>query len=277
MVLDNYVSSYHPQGLFAADTNQLLIEENVFDHNGWNRDVVDAKRSIFNQNIYIKHSHNTTILRNIISRGGSYAIKIASDKPSGMKNTLVKDNLMIENVNAVTTKGTGKSVDGYQHDQLKIAGNVVTEHGGVARVPHAWGFEIVSAKNLSIENNVFLNQDFSTNSYLWRFWNLPHQNVSVANNVAWNWSPGVEKLKNEEIPNGVEIKANWYDSSDGKLFDSTRTIESYAKERTQYDSWSDLLQSMRNRPARTWHAEIRPYAPQCYIKAGFSKVLDTNY
>src|SRR5205085_1811867 len=54
VVVDAYSdASNHSQGLFADGVNGLLLEGNVFDHNGWSERVANAPATIFNHNLYL--------------------------------------------------------------------------------------------------------------------------------------------------------------------------------------------------------------------------------
>ena len=56
------------QGLYADGVQGLLIEENVFDHNGWNESVAGAGPNMFNQSMYL-NTLNTgvQVIGNIIA------------------------------------------------------------------------------------------------------------------------------------------------------------------------------------------------------------------
>ena len=60
-------------GLFAKRVKNLYIEENLFDHNGWNPVVEGADRTKFNHNLYIQYDcSKVTAVGNIISRGSAH-------------------------------------------------------------------------------------------------------------------------------------------------------------------------------------------------------------
>ena len=63
-------SAAHPQGLYAYAVDGLLIEENVFDHNGWNEAVPGAGADIYSHNLYIDNDNTGVVVRgNIIANG----------------------------------------------------------------------------------------------------------------------------------------------------------------------------------------------------------------
>src|SRR5262249_38021899 len=55
VIVDNYsIAPAHGQGLYTDYVRDVLLEENLFDHNGWNASVTGAGANVFNHNIYIQ-------------------------------------------------------------------------------------------------------------------------------------------------------------------------------------------------------------------------------
>ncbi len=80
----------HEQGLFTNLVDGILIEECVFDHNGWN-DLAGAERTIFNHNVYVTTECSGLIARgNLFSRGSSSGIQA---RPGG----IIENNLFVGN------------------------------------------------------------------------------------------------------------------------------------------------------------------------------------
>ncbi|MEM8757716.1 MAG: hypothetical protein AAGF47_08030, partial [Planctomycetota bacterium] len=57
----------HAQGIFADEVNGLLIEENIFDRNGWDHRIGRSDATIFAHNVYIQRSCNDVVFRGNIS------------------------------------------------------------------------------------------------------------------------------------------------------------------------------------------------------------------
>jgi hypothetical protein len=71
----------HSQGMYVAYCEGALIEENLFDHNGWNEAVAGADPTIFRHNVYI-HPGNTsgvTTRANIVARGAASGLRSGGD------------------------------------------------------------------------------------------------------------------------------------------------------------------------------------------------------
>ena len=69
VIIDAYTTdNSHSQGMFLHAIDGLLIDENVFDHNGWNETVSGAGGTIFRHSIYVQFgSTGVVVQRNIIS------------------------------------------------------------------------------------------------------------------------------------------------------------------------------------------------------------------
>lgn len=144
-VLNSYNSHGHSQGIFVSRLNGALIEENVFDHNGWYQqrpsDVpLNTKAygyaTFFNHNVYIENSSNLIIRRNLSSRSSSIGMKFTSNSNSETKidainsaNILLKDNLIVEGEVGFSIGGNREFKNGYRWNNIMVNGNVLTNIG----------------------------------------------------------------------------------------------------------------------------------------------------
>ena len=92
LVLDSFTTtSVHAEGLYAEKVHGLLIEECLFDHNGWRESSPFAPETIYRHNIYIQGDvTNVTLRGNIVARGGSHGIQC---RPGGD----IRYNLLLRN------------------------------------------------------------------------------------------------------------------------------------------------------------------------------------
>lgn len=67
IIADNWSTEGHSQGIFVKEVDGLLVEECVFDHNGWNDTIADADRSTYNHNMYLSTTNTGVVVRNNIS------------------------------------------------------------------------------------------------------------------------------------------------------------------------------------------------------------------
>lgn len=95
IIVDSWSKVAHSQGLFCDHVDGLLVEENVFDHNGWIEGAVGAENgaaTVFNHNMYLSWDvRNVTVRNNISSRASSHGLKCQpSDGPM-----VVTDNIFV--------------------------------------------------------------------------------------------------------------------------------------------------------------------------------------
>ena len=64
--------------MYTKHVEGLLIEENVFDHNGWAPDVEEsACATMYNHNLYLT-ANDLVVRGNVIARAASIGIKMVS-------------------------------------------------------------------------------------------------------------------------------------------------------------------------------------------------------
>jgi hypothetical protein len=93
---------YAGQGLYCDETLNLVVSENLYDHNGWIESVI--RPTIFRHDNYInEHSVGALVVRNWIFRAASFGAQIrGGGKAEG--------NLFFDNGNAVLTAGARGTV-----------------------------------------------------------------------------------------------------------------------------------------------------------------------
>ncbi len=96
VVVDSWSVGSHSAGLFVSNTQGVVIEENLFDHNGWNAEIVGAHPTIFNQNVYLQTSTTGTEFHGNLTarasaagvqmrRGGNATHNLAYANPLGIR------------------------------------------------------------------------------------------------------------------------------------------------------------------------------------------------
>jgi hypothetical protein len=103
----------HSQGLYTSNVDGVLVEQNVFDHNGWNDEVDGAGPTIFNHNLYIQYDNwNLEVRDNIIARASAHGLQA---RPGG----IVDGNLFVDNsLAAFLADGDGDPTDNLAIDNV---------------------------------------------------------------------------------------------------------------------------------------------------------------
>ncbi|MCE8440371.1 right-handed parallel beta-helix repeat-containing protein [Rhodovulum sulfidophilum] len=138
-VNDSDTWAQHPNrvsGFYMSASERVLIENTLFDHNGW-EDGYDYARSVeqgqppsmYSHNIYFSAANNDVTLRdNIIMRAASYG---AQFRMGGV----VEDNVFLDNNGAINPAKGGSDASG---NYSLMLGNLVTS-AGYKRVDHSEG------------------------------------------------------------------------------------------------------------------------------------------
>jgi hypothetical protein len=140
IIADTYANSGFCQGSYFKSIVNLVIEENVFDHNSWN-DAAGVHANIFNHHIYIESPCSSmTITGNLFLRCESLSLKIQSymSTPDVFTDSVIENNLFFE----------GEVGLGMGTRCLDSGGQPVTLVSG-----------LTSFRRFSIRHNVFLQID----------------------------------------------------------------------------------------------------------------------
>lgn len=152
IVVDAYSSdpAVHAQGLYASGVDGLVIEENLFDRNGWVPGVAGA--TMFNHNVYLQSNNQRVVVRgNVFARASSHGLQARA-------GGRVEDNLFLDNpigmsfglVNGAAVKPGG--VSGV------VNGNVFLGAGTIDGGARGWALEVGNIRPggaTLASNNVF--------------------------------------------------------------------------------------------------------------------------
>ena len=141
LIRNSYNELGHAQGMSAAYTSALL-EENVFDHNGWltQQNVKDGKErsqgqaTMFNHNTYFTTSMDTIFRRNIFLRSSSIHNKWTANPPAQddqvmSRNLIMENNLYVGGEIGISAGGNDDNDNGHRWKNIKIIDNVLMAVG----------------------------------------------------------------------------------------------------------------------------------------------------
>jgi hypothetical protein len=190
VVVDSYSWSTHSNGLYAEGVRGLLIEESLFDRNGWNEFVPGAFPTIFNHNIYIATGNwQVTVRRNILSRASSHAVQLRCGGS-------VVDNVVVQNpVGILLGGGTPDPLTHTLGVSGSVIGNVVLEGVDILNHPRGIGIDIenIGLRGAVVSGNIIANKITSSDSQSIRLGasgqgvGVGCINVQVTGNVVYNW------------------------------------------------------------------------------------------
>jgi hypothetical protein len=253
VIVDSYNPQIHSQGLYVDNIINLVLEENLFDHNGWNSMVSGAGANVFNHNIYINATSGQAILKgNIIARAASNGYQLRA-------GGVVEDNLLVANPIAGFVAGA-KSL---------VRNNVVMEGSDIdISNPRGWGLQVVSGDGSLLEGNVIAHvtsadppgsiiiESHSTNTI-------------VKNNIEYLWGPGPPSIMDKGT--ATVVSGNQDNLMASSYPDPNRSLASYHATLGGAPTTDAFLVEARKQGKDNWRTAYTAKAVNAYIRAGFGR------
>ncbi|MEO0602540.1 MAG: right-handed parallel beta-helix repeat-containing protein, partial [Myxococcota bacterium] len=226
----------HASGLYASNVERLLIEESVFDHNGWSATIPGGYPTKFNHNLYIQRDNVDVVVRGcIITRASAAGLQM---RPGGE----VRGNLFIENSDAFYLS------DG-QPDAAGLAiGNVVL-HGSDKNIEGAiaWGIDLKNNAGYRAIDNIVAHGPEHAGAAL-----VGLEGVTARDNVVYRWgtSDDVGPIR--------------------RLHDPDRTIASYQASLGAEPTIAAFIESAKASDRGVFDPRYTADAVAAYFREGFS-------
>lgn len=263
MVLDVYAgnttfsNSARPSGIYIQLVDGVLLEDNVFDHNGWSDRVDGAGANQYNHNIYMQTDNvgNSVVMRgNIVANASSHGAQ-------GRAGGLFEENLFVANAIGLQIgyngSPLGASVMATARNNVILDGLLmdrgVAQCGGLC-TPAVWGLMLAEpgAASWSVDNNVVAHRrDDGSNVGIEDIADVA--SVTYTDNISHDWGGGVG------------------DTPDPGWPDPDRTVGSYHATLGGTATLDAFLQVVRNRGVGEWLEDYTAKAVNDYIRAGFGK------
>lgn len=238
VIVDSFATNAHAQGIYMARTEGVLIEENVFDHNGWHNSYPGAQATKFNHAIYIQsNNQDVTIRNNIISRSSSHGIQL---RPGG----LIEGNFLIRNPISILL-GLSDSVGVGGH----IVNNVVLNGNDISLTElRGWGIDYSTQSNATVEGNIVAHVMSEANN---RFGIRESINATYIGNVVYKWESGTDDPKN--------------------YFEPERSVEEYDLIVGGVGTFDSFAQKIRAQSRLNWNPDYSAEQLRKFFKDGFSE------
>jgi len=193
IITDNYsASGGHSQGIYMSHIEGLLIEETLFDHNGWlnqggtGEDVI-GDATMFNHNIYINGCDQVVYRGNLFLRGSSMGNKFRSDVMYDSIDILLDNNFYYGGE-------LGASIGGNTYDVAERFGNVRIINNVFSQIGidnptsrnFSWGLDLVDVFGGLVSHNCFLDQPWYSNSYALGISGISTRDIEVEENLFYN-------------------------------------------------------------------------------------------
>lgn len=181
------------QGLYANAVDGLLIEENVFDHNGWNEQVPGAGADIYSHDLYIDNDNTEVEVRgNIIANASSHGMQLRSGG-SAINNLFARNSISLSVGGGNNPAPAGVTAT--------VRGNVIVDGKDIdAANPRGWGMWFGNIASGVVSLNVIANNTLGSQP---RMITLDGQfvgdsgptigvhDLALTKNILFNWGGGV--------------------------------------------------------------------------------------
>ncbi len=199
IIVDSYANNGPSQGMYMEGVKGALIEENLFDHNGWNDhpnlSASPAPATIFNHNVYIQPSCNDVTFRgNITARASSHGLQARA-------GGIVRDNLVVDNPIGISYGLALAEWDPKAGGVTgEVSGNFVRDSGDVdAANSGGIGIQLANIKSVVVDGNILAHDDSAqatgvaievtrkTNPLA----DEKIEGLTIQNNVIYDWRGGI--------------------------------------------------------------------------------------
>lgn len=243
-------TNQHTCGIYICKADGILIEENLFDHNGWNEQVPGAGRNMYAHNMYLQTTNignNATVRGNIVARGASAGIQ---QRMGGLN----EDNLAVGNSTGIGPVGGSSQL---QPTICYAFNNVILEgmrqdpfDGDTVQTTAVWGLSLgdTVTNDYQAIGNIVANRKQSGGNI-----GITYGGLGIwEDNIQFAWGAGTGDM--------------W----DPRWVDPNRSVGSYHGTLGQTPTLEAFLESARSRGLREWPAEYTSYAVNQYIREGFA-------
>lgn len=278
VVVDNYHDTNHGGGLYATYCKNLIVEDNVFDHNGWNASITGSERDVFSHNIYIDNEQaggpgpgvGFIVRRNVMGRGASHGLQFRC-------GGTVADNLAVGNaIGILLGGGDNYAVNSPGGVPFSCTNNVVTESDDIAAgtAPRGFGFDVVNISSGTMSGNIVAHDASAspyTNAHGISIDN-PTAGLTLTSNIVWNWH--VPKVFESGVGVTETGSTNYYGSYGGPNTPGytapSRTVGSYSGTVGGTATIAGFMVLARAQTKASWNANLAADAVNAYIRAGFA-------
>lgn len=225
-------------GIYMANCDDVLIEENILDHNGWSETIPGAIPSLYRHGMYIQGGSgtctNVTVRGNIISNSASHGLQL---RPGG----IAEDNLFLRNSIALSLGGGNEPNPGGVRAIAQR--NVILDGKNIdAANPRGWGIDLANIASGTVSYNIVANQTLAGFPIpLDLYGNLNGIGVHhtrIDHNVFYNWGGSVKVMGNSSQLTQIRLQRNdFYDTVDtAQLFqhESSSTTDSIISSRNLF-------------------------------------------
>jgi hypothetical protein len=195
IIANAYGLNVASSGIYAQGVNGLTMQENVWDHNGWNEQVSGAGAMPLSHNAYLSEkNNNVNVSGNIFANASSHGLQTRAG--GNVTNTLFLSNpigMSYGLVNGDYLKAGGVSGT--------VSGNVFMGSRNIGSSARGWAIQLGNVKSATVSNNIMSDDSSGVMGAisLETGGNLTNasqgvgiNNLTIENNIVNKWYMGME-------------------------------------------------------------------------------------
>jgi hypothetical protein len=229
IITNNYSTDSHSQGLYTSHVS-MLLEENIFDHNGWykqgsNNAQEEGMATMFNHDTYFTDTRNTIFRRNLFLRASSIGTKFTANSSGTTDevnawNILLDNNLYIEGEIAISMGGNTDLDDGPRWENIYIVNNVIMHVGRTQPTNRTlgWGIGVDDWDTGLVQDNIITSWgDADTLTNNWAILSQGHtSDVQYTGNIINDVYSGqsLVQFQDGSIQEGITFNDNVINTND---------------------------------------------------------------
>lgn len=267
MVIDTYQPpTGHAQGMFLFRIDGVLVEECLFDKNGFNVEL-GREPTVFNHCTYFNQCKNWTVRWNIFGERGNIGVKDASDLEFASENFEISENLFIGAGGVCIEVGHSAGLDpgaSFGNRNGQILRNVAQRHGrdfsSTGFGVQAFGNWIQDGQNLDIHDNIYCHQTVGGSALVLNLREgaeYPIDDVEFHNNIIYNWTANDLISVGSQVTNYSQV-GNDIEEDESKYVDPNRIVS-----QTQVDN-------ARNQSRTSWNPDLTGETLSAWVIEGFA-------
>ena len=269
-------NSNDASGSFIGPVDQLLVEGNIYDHNGY-LPFVGNGRSVRDHDLYTYNCTNVTVKNNIFANASSMGYKCKGEGSAAASHDIaITGNLFAGDGIGLTFGQNGEIPYSVQNINVshnafaQIGGNMILESGDIAN--EGLGVDTKSIANATFDGNVFVNSTNAGSRIVWAIkvsdWR-PQKNITITNNIA---SPTFQYTVGPFISNmsATTMSGNVVMSNGSGYVDAARSVASYDSSIGGSGTLDAFMNEAEKQKKGNWRPAFTPAAVISYLQAGMA-------
>jgi hypothetical protein len=214
IITDSYSTNSHSSGFYASHVDGLLVEECIFDHNGWliqgtgDNSQEAGAATMFNHNTYFNECNDVVFRGNMFLRPSSMGNKMCSNHPDSSTGILFDNNLYVEGEIGIGIGGNTE--DPSRFNDVIIRNNVMLHIGRSNPTSRnfGWYLEISDNNNCVVTNNCFVHQPWYDNTYAVNIGGASEENILIKKNIIYDIRYQAIRVNVNTAWNNIQIFEN---------------------------------------------------------------------